>query len=124
MADSGFTTYRVRVVEEHITPYLRWELHSLRQRSELGERIRIISGADLAPFERRGMLPEIVTVGTNAVYEVGYDTDGAITGAIRSDDRPDLTKWRGFIRNLYATGEDIEKFFVSRADSLREAVRR
>lgn len=123
VAASGFTTYRVRVVEEEISPYLRWELHSLRQRSELGERIRIINGADLRPCERRGMLPEIVTVGTNAAYEVRYDADGAITGAIRSDDPGDLTRWRNFIRDLFAAGEEIDTFFASRSDSLRQPVR-
>ncbi|HET6503308.1 MAG TPA: hypothetical protein VFG87_21370 [Amycolatopsis sp.] len=36
-ASTGLTFYRVRVVAEPITPYLQWELNSLRQRGECGE---------------------------------------------------------------------------------------
>jgi hypothetical protein len=123
VAASGFTTYRVRVVDEEISAYLRWELFSLRQRAELGERIRIVDAADLARHEIRGRLPEIVTVGGNCAYEVRYDDDGAITGAVRSDNPRDVRDWRDFIRGLYQRGQDIGAFFQRRADALREPVR-
>ncbi|WP_216214886.1 DUF6879 family protein [Amycolatopsis aidingensis] len=111
VARHGFTTYRVRVVEEPLTPYLQWQLHSQRQRGEHGEHVRVVDGDTIAPFEVDERLPEIVTVGTEAVYEVRYDSDGAIEGAIRSDDPRDVTLWRDFIRSLYDSGEDINSFF-------------
>jgi hypothetical protein len=36
IADNGFATRRVRVVEEPLTPYLQWELHVLQLRHECG----------------------------------------------------------------------------------------
>lgn len=119
VAHSGFTTYRARVVEDQITPYLQWELHSLRQRNELGEQIRVVSATEVAPLERQGMLPEIVTVGTEAVYEVLYDAQGTNTGAVRSEVPDDVTRWRAFIRDLYSLGEDIDDFLDGKADSMR-----
>jgi hypothetical protein len=108
---TGFRTHRVRIVEEPISPYLHWQLHSLLQRNELGERTRIVSGEAVAKFEKNGPLPEIVTIGTSAVYQVLYDSDGANTGAIRSDSPEDLVQWRSFIKDLHAAGEEITSFF-------------
>lgn len=110
IADHGFITYRVRVVESDITPYLQWQLQSLRQRHELGEHIRIVTEADIAPYEHNDTMPEIVTVGGNCFYEVLYDNDGAITGAIRSENSEQLIQWQTLIKNLYSVGEDIDIF--------------
>ncbi|MFF0575377.1 DUF6879 family protein [Streptosporangium saharense] len=118
VAHSGFTTYRVRVVEEDVTPYLRWQLRSLCQRSELGERIRVVGPDAVGPFERDGSLPEIVTLGTHAVYQVLYSHDGALRGAVRSDRPEDVSSWREFIEGLYAVGEEIGDFCDRRAASL------
>ncbi|RCG31891.1 hypothetical protein DQ384_09015 [Sphaerisporangium album] len=119
VSSSGFTTYRVRVVEEEITPYLQWQIHSLKQRAELGEHIRIIGQADIGAFERDGRLPEIVTVGTNATYQVLYDHTGVLTGAVRSDRPEDLAMWRNFIEELYQKGEDVSSFFERRVASMK-----
>ncbi|MEY9910127.1 hypothetical protein ABIA35_006371 [Catenulispora sp. MAP12-49] len=110
VAQNGFTTYRARVVEEEVTPYLQWELHSLRQRNELGEQIRVVSASKVAPLERQGMLPEIVTLETDAVYEVLYNEQGLNTGAVRSEAPADVNGWRTFIRDLFSVGQDIDIF--------------
>ncbi|SDM84042.1 DUF6879 family protein [Allokutzneria albata] len=118
VARSGFVTYRVRVVEEEISPYLQWQLHSLVQRNQLGERIRIVGGRHVSRFEPRGILPEIVTVGSSAVYEVLYDDSGSLSGAILSERSSDVESWRDFIRGLYEVGEDVEAFFARRVAPL------
>lgn len=107
----GRTLYRVRVVAEPISSYLQWELNSLRQRSECGEKIRVIDAADIRELERDAELPEILTVGTDAVYQMLYDEDGALQGAIRSLLPDDVNRWRSFIADLYDRGEEMESYF-------------
>ncbi|MGP4014314.1 DUF6879 family protein [Saccharopolyspora sp. 5N708] len=117
-ARNGFSIYRVRVVVEPISPYLQWELNSLRQRSEIGERIRVVGKNAVSEFEGDGELPEIVTVGSEVVYQVMYDRSGAIEGAIRSTDPRDVNSWREFIQDLYASGEEMASFFSSTVAAL------
>lgn len=91
IAQHGFTAYRVRVVEDPLTPYIQWLMHSQRQRSVFGERVRVIGPDIISRYERTGPLPEIVILGTQTAYEVLYDDNGAIVGAVRSDDPPVIT---------------------------------
>ncbi|TDD44271.1 DUF6879 family protein [Saccharopolyspora elongata] len=118
VTEQGFTTYRVRVVEEPLTPYMQWLIHSQRQRSEYGGHVRIVGVDEVAPFESDGTLPEIVTVGSEAIYQVLYDADGVLEGAIRSDAPEDLASWRDFMMRLYATGEDIADYFERVVETL------
>lgn len=119
VAQSGFLTFRVRVVTEPITPYLQWELNSLLQRAECGERVRVVGEDDVAAFEQEVELPEIVTVGSEAVYQVIYDEAGALKGAIRSTDSGDVTAWREFIEHLYAEGQEIVGFHERKVAGLQ-----
>lgn len=116
---NGFSIYRVRVVTEPITPYLQWELNSLRQRNECGEKIRVVSVDDVRAFEQDGDLPEIVTVGSEAAYQVLYNQAGATEGAIRTTNPGNITRWREFIQHLYAIGEEIASFFDRKVAALK-----
>lgn len=58
IAETGFTAYRVRVVEEPISDYLQWELRSLCQRAELGERIGVVTGEHVSTTTPRASTPE------------------------------------------------------------------
>lgn len=110
-ARQGCVLYRVRVVVEPISFYLQWELNSLRQRSECGEKIRIVDAADIVELERGGELPEILTVGSDVVYQVLYNPDGVLEGVIRSLRPSDVSVWRECIAGLYAVGEDMASYF-------------
>jgi hypothetical protein len=68
----GSFFHRVRVVEEPLTPYLQWELHSLRLRAECGERVRVVSADMVAASELTGLVPEVVILGGSALYQVVY----------------------------------------------------
>jgi hypothetical protein len=57
-AARGAVFHRVRVVEEPLTPYLQWELHSLRVKAEYGERVRVLPAAAVAGAESGGPLPD------------------------------------------------------------------
>src|SRR5690349_9293784 len=41
-ARRGSAFHRVRIVEEPLTPYVQWELHSLRQQAEYGQQVRVL----------------------------------------------------------------------------------
>ncbi|MFD7501732.1 DUF6879 family protein [Streptomyces sp. NPDC059850] len=103
--------HRVRVVEEPLTAYLQWELHSLRVQAESGKKIRVIGPGAWSALEADGPLPEVVVVGGQVLYRVLYNEAGALDGAIRFRD-PDLIKrWEGFIGQLYEDGEDLLPYF-------------
>lgn len=118
IAASGFVPWRVRVVEEPITSYMRWELHLLRLRVQLGEKLRIIGPEHIAGFERDEQLPELITLGDSVMYEILYDRDGLLEGGVRYVDRDLIARCRDFIRDLYRQGEEIESYFDRNIASL------
>lgn len=113
-AERGIELYRVRVVAEPISPYLLWELNALKVRSEYGEKIRVVDAELVQEFEQDGELPEILTLGEETVYQVLYNEDGVLEGAICSTERSDVKQWVKFIKKLYKKGEEIESFFARR----------
>ncbi|MFJ1704927.1 DUF6879 family protein [Kitasatospora sp. NPDC088346] len=106
---------RVRVVECPFTPYLAWELYLLRLRAECGEQIRVVGPGEVAPFERHGPLPELVTLGPDTVYDIAYDEAGILVGATRHTGRAVRDRVAEFIAGLYDRGEDIADFLAREA---------
>lgn len=106
--------HRVRIVEDPLTPYLRWQLHSLRIRAECGERIRVVPADAVAVYERRAHLPELVVLGGSVLYQVLYSDNGRPNGAVRYDDPVVVESWEYFISRLYDSGEDVRDFFARR----------
>jgi len=111
IADHGFGTCRVRVVERPIVPYLQWELDLLRLRDELGGAVRVVDADRVADLERSGILPEIVTLGSDVMYELLYDHDGLQLGGVRYTDRGLIEQCRARIKDLYAAGEELPVFY-------------
>ncbi|WP_066944596.1 DUF6879 family protein [Streptomyces lushanensis] len=108
----GSRFHRVRVVEKPLTPYLQWELHSLRQRAECDERIRTVDAEMVAASESEKILPELVVLGGHTLYEVLYTESGESCGAVRHT-APDVVGiWEGYIKELYRAGEDVETYFA------------
>jgi DNA-binding TFAR19-related protein (PDSD5 family) len=110
-ARKGYRFHRVRVVEKPLPPYVRWELHSLRQRAEYGERIRVVSGGQVAAAERERPLPEVVVLGRETLYQVLYSEAGTTLGAVRYTDHDLVRSWEHYIRKLYEAGEDVRSYF-------------
>lgn len=108
--DSRF--HRVRVVEKPLTPYLQWELHSLRQRAEYGEKIRTVDVETVAPSESDRILPELVILGGHTLYEVLYTESGAPCGAVRYTEPEIVGIWESYIKELYRAGEDVQSYFA------------
>ncbi|MFJ2177123.1 MULTISPECIES: DUF6879 family protein [unclassified Streptomyces] len=103
----GSVFHRVRIVEEPLTPYLQWELNSLRVQAECGLPIRVVGGDQLKALEATAPLPEIVVLGSQVLYEVVYTEAGLLDGGIRFADSGLIGRWEGFIKELYEDGEDI-----------------
>ncbi|MEH0985455.1 DUF6879 family protein [Micromonospora sp. CPCC 205556] len=112
IADSGFATRRVRVVQEPLTPYLRWELHVLRLRHEYGGLTRVVTPDQVAASELGGPLPEIYTLGTDVMYEAVYDADGVLEAARRWRNPDVVMRCQEFIESLYDGGEPLDEFFA------------
>ncbi|MFE4826364.1 DUF6879 family protein [Streptomyces sp. NPDC056672] len=108
----GSVFHRLRVVEEPLTPYLQWELHSLRQRAQCGEKVRTVNAELLAASERKSLLPEVVILGGHTLYHVLYTESGVPQGALRYTDPELIARWESYIRELYEAGEDVESYFT------------
>ncbi|MET8461840.1 DUF6879 family protein [Micromonospora zamorensis] len=112
IADSGFATRRVRVVEEPLTPYLQWELHVLRLRHEYGGLTHVVGADAVAAAESGGPVPEIYTLGAEVMYEAIYDADGVLASARRWRDPDLVASCQSFIESLYQGGEPLDEFFT------------
>ena len=119
--DHGFEFRRLRIVEKPYSPYLIWELNSILIRHEYGERIRVLPATELSGLESGEVLPEILVLGTEVVYQVIYDDTGTATGAVRTTNRDTVRSWAGFIRGLFGRGENLTDFFVREIAGLRPA---
>ena len=104
--------FRVRVVEEPLTPYLQWELHLLRLRAECGEKIRITGPEAVDALESAGPLPELLTLGNATTYRILYTDQGVLDGAVRFTDPGVTSRCRQFIQDLYSAGEDLSSYFT------------
>jgi hypothetical protein len=103
--------FRVRVVEKPLTPYLQWELNSLRLRTECGGHIRVVGPEHISGLEEDGPLPELVALGGQTFYEIVYDDRGILDGAVRFV-HPEITaRWEQFIQCLYEEGEELSTYF-------------
>ncbi|WP_328915658.1 MULTISPECIES: DUF6879 family protein [unclassified Streptomyces] len=107
----GSVFHRVRVVEEPLTPYVQWELHSLRQQAQYGQRVRVLPSSAIAAAESDGLLPELTILDERTLYRVLYTDAGVPDGAIRYTDPAVVGPWAVYIRELYAAGEDVESYF-------------
>lgn len=102
---------RVRIVEEPLTPYMQWQLHSLRLRDECGVRVRVVTADRLTEAEVHGRLPELVVIGGRTLYRVLYTDAGVPDGAIRFTDPGTVAEWESYIRQIYQAGEDVQEYF-------------
>lgn len=115
MREHGIVVRRVRVVEEPLVPYLRWELRVLALREECGTGVRVVGPDQIVRHELAGPLPEICTLGAAVMYEVIYDERGTLDGARRYTDPDLILRWQRLIADLYATGEPLADYLRRRA---------
>jgi len=104
--------YRVRVVEEPLTPYLQWELHGLRVRDEVLGGIRVLQAGHVSALEEWALLPELVVLGGHTLYRVVYAEDGTADGAVRFLDGGLAAEWAEFIGRLHGQAEELSTYFA------------
>ncbi|QFZ16964.1 DUF6879 family protein [Saccharothrix syringae] len=112
IADNGMEVRRVRVVEQPISPYLLWELSSLHVRHQVGGKIRVVGPEQVEPFERgRTTLPELFLLARPIAYQVLYDEQGALAGAVKCVITDEVEHWKALVADLYDRGEELGAFF-------------
>ncbi|MFD7552629.1 DUF6879 family protein [Streptomyces sp. NPDC059578] len=102
---------RLRIVEFPVTPYLQWEMHSFRLRSQLGEEIRVLDAREIAQWERDVPFPEVVVLGNAVMYAVIYDEERKGAGARRFTDSGEIATTLAEFASLYRAGEEFSEFF-------------
>ncbi|MFI1935047.1 MULTISPECIES: DUF6879 family protein [unclassified Streptomyces] len=110
-ARRGLAFRRVRVVEFPVSPYLQWEMHVFRLRSELGEEIRVLDARKIADLERDAPVPEVIVLGRSVMYAVIYDDELKGAGARRFTDPDQVNRTTREFEALYAMGEGFPEFF-------------
>ncbi|KOV81389.1 DUF6879 family protein [Nocardia sp. NRRL S-836] len=123
IANAGFETSRVRIVEHPLTDYLRWELHLLLARDQLGGHTRILPVREIARFEEKNPLPELVTLGDDVMYEILYDENGRLRGGVLYTGTSPVVRCREFIKRLYEKAEPISTYFTREVESLGPPLR-
>jgi hypothetical protein len=113
LAAAGVAHHRVRVVERPLSPYVRWELHLLRLKDQLGENVRIVDDSLAGP------LPELVVLGRHAVFDVRYTAEGLPDGAVRWTDPGTVAEARELVQRLHAAGEPLSEFFPREIQGVR-----
>lgn len=108
---SGLVSYRVRVVELPVTPYVQWELHALKMRAEYGENIRVVGPDAVARYETSETVPELIFLGGRVMYETSYDQAGVRTSRRKFTDSEFVERCLSDIQVLYDQGEDLVTFF-------------
>ncbi len=107
----GVAERRLRIVEFPLTPYLQWEMHVLRLRVELGDRIRVLDAGAIQEIEKSAPVPEVVILGRSVMYEVRYDADGNAAGANRFRDHALVADTTAGFETLYERAELFGSFF-------------
>lgn len=112
IAQHGMEVRRVRVVESPISRYLLWELSSLHVRHEVGGKIRVVGRQEIAEHERgTDVLPELFLLSRGIAYQVLYDQNGELEGAVKCTDPEQVERWSALITGLYERGEELGAFF-------------
>jgi hypothetical protein len=117
-ARRGSVFRRTRVVEEPLTPYMQWQLHSLRQWDDCGVPVRVVNADELGGLEVDRRLPELVVLGGRVLYQVLYSDAGRAEGAVRYTDPGLVRTWEACLQRLHAAGEDIQSYFERRVAHL------
>ncbi|MGH3762067.1 DUF6879 family protein [Actinophytocola sp.] len=107
----GYRSYRVRVVEFPIDTYLLWEMYRYRVRAECGEDIRIVTPEAVSRFETNGIVPELIFMGSLAMYEVLYDENGVLAGGRKFTDPELVAGCRAEVQALHQQAEEFWTFF-------------
>ncbi|MFE2493959.1 DUF6879 family protein [Streptomyces scopuliridis] len=107
----GVLQRRLRVVEFPVTPYVQWELHVLRLRVEVGDRICLLDARTITDIEKHRPAPEVVILGHVAMFEVQYDGDGNAAGANHYMNPELIAETSAGFDELYARGEEYTDFF-------------
>jgi len=116
--------HRLRIVERPYSQYLRWELYYIRLRALAGEDIRVLDADKIRHLEHDRMLPELVVLGEEVMYQVLYDQSGTLRGARRIEDRERVAACAKEISDLHEKAEGIRDFLKREPSALPPPLKR
>ena len=70
----------------------------------------MVPDAAVHHLESETLLPEVVVLGGETLYQVCYTEAGVLNGGIRFTDPELVEHWERFIAGLYAAGEDMRAY--------------
>ena len=117
-ADPPAPSYRVRIFELPLTPYLIWELNYLKYRNRFVNNCRFLCLSDVPKDLKLLVEKEIVTIDTNVLYEVHYTASGELAGATKETDLKTISDVVKKIEQLYEIGitfDDFAEYYLSKA---------
>lgn len=117
-ADPPAPSYRVRIFELPLTPYLIWELNYLKYRNRFVNNCRFLCLSDVPKDLNLLVEKEIVTIDTNVLYEVHYTASGKLAGATKETDLKTISDVVKKIEQLYEIGitfDDFAEYYLSKA---------
>lgn len=117
-ADPPAPSYRVRIFELPLTPYLIWELNYLKYRNRFVNNCRFLCLSDVPKDLKLLVEKEIVTIDTNVLYEVHYTSSGELAGATKETDLKTISDVVKKIEQLYEIGitfDDFAEYYLSKA---------
>lgn len=117
-ADPPAPSYRVRIFELPLTPYLIWELNYLKYRNRFVNNCRFLCISDVPKDLKLLVEKEIVTIDTNVLYEVHYTASGELAGATKETDLKTISDVVKKIEQLYEIGitfDNFAEYYLSKA---------
>ncbi|GAB1821878.1 DUF6879 family protein [Herbidospora sp. RD11066] len=101
---------RLRIAEQPLSDYLKWEFQVLRARAGVGERTRVLDASAVRHLERHGPLPEILILSRELMYEVLYDDIGAHVGGRRIIQKDVIATCLSDMENLYEQADELSRW--------------
>jgi hypothetical protein len=92
--------YRLRVIEDPLSSYLRWELAHFRLNAEEGEKIYIVNQAMIADLDLRYDLTDYTIFDRSLAFFLNYSDDGLFLHA-------DMVSDPAVISELVSISEEI-----------------
>lgn len=92
--------YRLRIIEDPLSSYLKWELAHFRLNAEEGEKIYIVNQAMVADLDLRYRLDDYTIFDRSLAFFLNYSDDGLFLHA-------DLVSDRTVIAELVALSEEV-----------------
>lgn len=110
--DRGAHFYRLRVIEDPLSSYLRWELAHFRLNAEEGEKIYIVNQAMIADLDLRYRLDDYTIFARSLAFFLNYSDDGLFLHADLVSDPTAMSELVALSEEVLARSTPFEDYPV------------